>query len=137
MRRTPTSKTAVSYLRVASPAAYDQGPSVARQREACRRLADALGAEIVAEYVDVGTSGRTRERPGLRAMLRRLMRRDIDHVVMERIDRMSRSFALHAELTERIESRGATIVAFTPFIPFTPARRGGASGPTYPLGGGT
>ena len=64
-----------------------------------------------------------RKRAGLRALLRRLMRRGIDYVVIERIDRLSRSVADHVLLTELITRRGADLVTAQRCDPLrTPSR---------------
>ncbi len=73
-------KRAVIYLRVSTDqqAATDYDPegfSVPAQRQACRRKAEQLGAEVVAEYLDVGESAKTADRPHLRAMLERIGQR--------------------------------------------------------------
>ncbi len=59
---------AVVYLRVstsrqARSGGEAEGYSIPAQREACRRKADDLGAEIVDEFVDAGASARSAD-PG-------------------------------------------------------------------------
>jgi site-specific DNA recombinase len=64
----------VSYLRVstkdqASRGGLAEGLSIPAQRDAIRIKADAHGAQIVAEFVDAGESGRSADRPQLQEML--------------------------------------------------------------------
>ncbi|MFZ2624717.1 MAG: recombinase family protein [Propionibacterium sp.] len=47
----------------------DEGFSIPAQREANGRKAEALGARIVAEFVDAGESARSADRPDLKRML--------------------------------------------------------------------
>jgi site-specific DNA recombinase len=83
---------AVMYLRVstAEQAATDyddDGYSLHAQRDACRRAAERLNAEVADEYVDRGKSARSANRPELQAMLRRIRdQRDIDHVIVHKVD---------------------------------------------------
>jgi DNA invertase Pin-like site-specific DNA recombinase len=70
-------KRAISYLRVstarqASSGGEVEGYSIPAQREACRRKASELGAEVVDEYVDAGASARSADRPALQNLLDRL-----------------------------------------------------------------
>ncbi|WP_028707715.1 recombinase family protein, partial [Propionicicella superfundia] len=66
--------TAVTYQRVstkeqAAKGGRDEGFSIPAQREANGRKAEALGARIVAEFVDAGESARSADRPDLKRML--------------------------------------------------------------------
>ena len=63
--------TAVTYQRVstkeqATNGGRDEGFSIPAQREANRRKADTLDANVVAEFVDAGESARSAKRPELR-----------------------------------------------------------------------
>ena len=77
IRRATLPKRAVIYLRVSTSAQADtdygsEGYSIPAQREACRRTAESLDAQVVEEYVDRGESARSADRPALLAMLERI-----------------------------------------------------------------
>src|SRR5690349_11094820 len=90
-------KRAVIYLRVstAKQANKDvdpEGYSLPAQREACLRKADALGADVVEEYVDRGESAKTANRPKFQAMVSRVTTlRDVDLVILHKVDRFARN----------------------------------------------
>lgn len=88
---------AVLYLRVSTTAQVKtdrdaEGLSIPAQREACIRKAEAMGATVVDEYVDAGESARKSDRPALQRMLERLNAdRDIDYVIVHKVDRLARN----------------------------------------------
>lgn len=85
------SKSAVIYLRVstdrqARKGGEAEGYSIPAQRQACMQQAAQLGAVVVEEFVDAGASARSADRPQLQAMLARLEGRDIDYVIIHKVD---------------------------------------------------
>jgi len=64
--------------------------TVEPQLQALRGYARARGWAVT-EYVDDGLSGRKRDRPALEAMLTAARRREIDAVVVVKLDRLGRS----------------------------------------------
>jgi DNA invertase Pin-like site-specific DNA recombinase len=118
---------AVLYLRVstAEQAAtdYDEdGYSLHAQRDACRRAAERLNADVVDEYVDRGKSARSADRPQLQAMLRRVRdQRDIDYVVVHKVDRLARSRADDVQIVLALRKAGASLVSATENIDETPS----------------
>jgi DNA invertase Pin-like site-specific DNA recombinase len=61
--------------------------------------------------VDAGASGSTLERPGLKAALQALARRDADGLIVAKLDRLSRSTIDFLELMLWFEDVGARLVA--------------------------
>ncbi len=119
-------KRALIYLRVSSAQQADkdfdkEGFSIPAQREACKREADKLGAEVVDEYSDRGESAKTTKRPALRAMLDRLTRGDIDYVIVHKVDRLARNRADDVEIVMAIRQAGAQLVSVTENIDETPS----------------
>ena len=118
---------AVIYLRVstAQQANTDrdaEGFSIPAQREACLRKAESLGAEVIQEYVDAGESARTAQRPGLQALLRRLAElRDVDYVIVHKVDRLARNRADDVSINLSLEEAGAQLVSVTENIDQTPS----------------
>jgi len=74
------------------------------QLEACRRIADQLGFEVIEEFIDEGTSGTipVDSRPGSRDLMRNLCSFDV--LLVYRLDRLSRSAADLAEFLQRFNA---------------------------------
>ena len=118
---------AAIYLRVSSVQQanvdYDpEGFSIPAQREACTRKAASLEAEVVAEYLDRGESAKTADRPDLKRMLDRLaLEKDIDLVIVHKVDRLARNRADDVTIAMQIRSAGAQLVSATENIDETPS----------------
>jgi site-specific DNA recombinase len=124
----PSATRAVIYLRVSSRGQltdYDEdGLSIAGQQEYCGRKAADLGATIVGEYVERAESAKTDERPALRQMLARIReQRDVDYVIVWKVDRFARNRRDDANMVFEIEMSGAKLVSATENIDDTPAGR--------------
>jgi site-specific DNA recombinase len=117
---------AVIYLRVSTAGQVNtardgEGFSIPAQREACLRRAEELGAVFVDEYIDAGESARSVDRPQLQAMLERLTsQRDIDIVIVHKVDRLARNRADDVEINLTIRRAGARLVSVTENIDETP-----------------
>ena len=119
-------KQAVIYLRVSTTKQADkdddaEGYSLPAQREACRRKAEALGAEVVAEFMDRGESAKTADRHEFQRMLRFVReRRDIDFVILDKVDRFARNRRDDANTLFELRSAGAQLVSVKENIDETP-----------------
>jgi site-specific DNA recombinase len=122
-----TAKRAVIYLRVSTAKQADkdtdaEGYSLPAQREACLRKAEALGAEVVEEYLDRGESAKTTDRPEFQRMLARIrLARDVDYVILDKIDRFARNRRDDANTMFELKSYGAQLVSVKENIDETPA----------------
>lgn len=120
-------KRALLYLRVSTPRQASKGDSaegysIPAQRDACERKALELGAVVVDEYVDAGASARSADRPALQAMLDRLReRRDVDYVIVHKLDRLIRNRADDVAIGLSIHKAGAVFVSATENIDDSPA----------------
>jgi DNA invertase Pin-like site-specific DNA recombinase len=120
-------RRAAIYLRVSSVRQanvdYDpEGFSIPAQREACIRKAASLEAEVVAEFIDRGESAKTADRPDLKRMLDRLAtEKDIDLVIVHKVDRLARSRADDVSIGVQIRAAGAQLVSATENIDETPS----------------
>jgi DNA invertase Pin-like site-specific DNA recombinase len=126
--RTGMSQRALLYLRVSSHSQLtdygDDGLSIDGQREQCGRKAAELGAELVGEYIERAESAKTDDRPALNRMLARIKeQRDIDYVILWKVDRFARNRRDDANMLFDIELAGATLVSATENIDKTPAGR--------------
>ncbi len=104
-------RSAVLYLRVASADKHEQDGGIARQREACTREAERLGAVITGEYVDAGASGNRRNRSGLRRLLRRIAQRPVRYVIVRDRARLARNPVDDAAIRQRLDQAGASLVS--------------------------
>src|SRR5947209_20043475 len=85
--------TAVVYLRVSSAGQVNKGAdpegySIPGQREATKARAQALGADVLEEYVEYGVSGRTTQRPALQRMLAELKVHRPTYVIVYDLSRL-------------------------------------------------
>ncbi len=86
--------TMIGYLRVSTEEQASSGLGLEAQRDAIQRYADAHGWDVT-WHVDEGLSAKSLDRPQLQAALARLhvipKRRDVDGIVVAKLDRLSRS----------------------------------------------
>lgn len=119
-------KRAVSYLRVSRPdqakrGGEAEGYSLPAQREANARKAASIDADVVDEYIEPGESARTDQRPALQAMLARIReQRDIDIVIVHKVNRWARNRYDDAMLGAALKSLGVQLVSATENIDETP-----------------
>ncbi len=95
------------YARVSTE---DQHPDA--QLAPLRDYAERRGTEAI-EFVDHGVSGRRSSRPELDRMLKAARRREVDAVVVVRLDRLARSLAHMAQLGEEFQQLGVELVSLT------------------------
>ena len=118
---------AVIYLRVSTAGQVHtdrdaEGLSIPAQREACYRKAEAIGAQVVEEYIDAGESARKSDRPALQRMLKRLSEEgDVDYVIVHKVDRLARNRADDVTINLAIREAGAALVSVTENIDETPS----------------
>ena len=124
---TPTGRPrAVIYLRVstrdqATRGGEAEGFSIPAQREACLRKAQALGADVTAEYVDAGESARSANRPQLQAMLQSVRTDPVDYVIVHKVDRLARNRVDDVEINVALTTAGAQLVSCSENIDETPS----------------
>jgi site-specific DNA recombinase len=82
--------TALGYCRVSTDEQVRDGVSLDVQRERIRAYAEAKGFALAAVLVDEGVSGKRLERPGLRELLERCQRGNAKHVIVWKLDRLTR-----------------------------------------------
>jgi site-specific DNA recombinase len=92
--RSLTMPTAVTYCRVSSEEQAEKDISIPAQRKALRRWAHAQpGLEVVADFEDKGQSAYAPadKRPGFMTMLSFCKRKDVDLILVHKLDRFSRN----------------------------------------------
>jgi DNA invertase Pin-like site-specific DNA recombinase len=107
----PKKRRAALYARVSTAG---QRPEV--QLSPLRKHSQARGFEIAAEYVDHGVSGAKASRPQLDKMLAAARARDVDVIVIAKLDRLARSVRHLVELSGELEALGVDLVVRDPAI---------------------
>lgn len=78
------------YTRVSTAEQAEEGYSIEEQEKRCKAAINSKGWNYIATYSDPGISGRTMDRPGLQAMIESIERKEINAVVIFKLDRLSR-----------------------------------------------
>lgn len=79
------------YIRVSTTEQAEEGYSLGEQEERLKKYADAMDWEVVKIYSDPGYSGGNMERPALQQMLKEIENGNGDIVLVDKLDRLSRS----------------------------------------------
>ena len=85
-----TMKKACVYTRVSTAEQANEGYSIEEQERMCKAGITSKGWEYVGTFSDPGVSGRTMNRPGLQAMLQAIKDKQVEAVVIYKLDRLSR-----------------------------------------------
>ncbi len=122
----PTPTTAVSYLRVSTKDQAEkdggsEGYSIPAQRAANARKAEALGAAVIAEFVDRGESARSADRQALKDMLTYVREHHVTYVIVHKVDRLARNRMDDVEISLALRQAGATLVSASENIDETPS----------------
>lgn len=106
--------TMIGYLRVSTDEQATSGLGLEAQRETIQRYADTHGWDVV-WYEDAGQSGKNMDRPALQAALQRLhpnpKTRDVEGIVVAKLDRLSRSVVNFGRMLELARARKWSLVA--------------------------
>ena len=121
-----TGLTAILYLRVSTKEQAERGGeaegfSIPAQRDACLRRAEALGATVIAEFVDRGESARSANRPELQQMLKFICKQPVSYVLVHKVDRLARNRADDVEINLALQAAGVKLVSVTENIDETPS----------------
>lgn len=106
--------TVIGYTRVSTEEQASSGLGLEAQRDTITRYAEAHEWDVV-WYEDAGLSAKSLDRPQLQAALARLhvapKRRDVDGIVVAKLDRLSRSVVDFAGVLELARARKWAMVA--------------------------
>src|SRR5680860_1294714 len=117
---------AALYLRVSTKEQAEmggevEGYSIPGQREACLRKAEALGAAVIAEFVDRGESAKSANRPELQRLLKFVQAESVDLLIVHKLDRLARSRADDVQINLELQQAGVQLVSCTESIDETPS----------------
>ena len=102
---------AIGYVRVSTPGQAEKGISLAAQQSRIRAMATLQEAELTEVIVDTGESGKNLDRPGMQRLLALVEHREVDAVIIAKLDRLTRNVKDLANLLELFERRGIHLLS--------------------------
>jgi site-specific DNA recombinase len=102
---------AVGYVRVSSDKQATGGVSLEAQTARIQAMATVQDAALLEVIVDAGESAKTLNRPGMVRLLELVDARQVQTVIVAKLDRLTRSVRDLADLLERFERRGVALVS--------------------------
>jgi len=101
----------IGYVRVSTDKQADRGVSLEAQAEKIRAMAVVHNADLLDIIVDGGESAKSLHRPGMERLLAHVDSREIQTVIIAKLDRLTRSVKDLCTLLERFERRGVALVS--------------------------
>jgi DNA invertase Pin-like site-specific DNA recombinase len=106
-----TTGIVIGYARVSSDKQAAEGVSLEAQTARIHAMATVQGATLLDVIVDAGESAKTLNRPGMTRLLDMVESRQVQTVIVAKLDRLTRSVRDLADLLERFERRGVALVS--------------------------
>lgn len=103
--------TVLGYVRVSTDEQADSGAGLAAQRQAIEAECARRGWQLAEIIEDAGYSARNLKRPGIARALDLLDSREVDGLVVAKLDRLSRSMLDFTALMDRAQRKGWDLVA--------------------------
>src|ERR1700694_5029916 len=101
----------IGYVRVSTDKQAEQGVSLEAQSEKIRAMALVHDAELLDIIVDSGESAKSLQRPGMERLLGLVDGKQVQAVIVAKLDRLTRSVKDLCELLERCERRGVALIS--------------------------
>jgi site-specific DNA recombinase len=102
---------AIGYVRVSTDRQAEHGVSLEAQEAKIRAMATVQGAELVEVIVDGGESAKSLNRPGMAKLLALVDARQVDAVIIAKLDRLTRSVKDLCSLLELFEKRKVALIS--------------------------
>src|ERR1700730_2931661 len=102
---------AIGYVRVSTDRQAEQGVSLEAQSEKIRAMALVHDAELLDIIVDSGESAKSLQRPGMERLLGLVDGREVNAIIVAKLDRLTRSVKDLCELLERFERHGVALIS--------------------------
>lgn len=99
---------AIGYVRVSTDR---QDLSLSAQQEKIRAMAVVKGAELVDLVVDEDESGKSLDRPGVKRILELVRRRQVDAVIITKLDRLTRNVRDAYDLVDLFNRKEVVLVS--------------------------
>ena len=106
-----TEKKAAGYIRVSTVYQIDKDSLPMQREDLSNYIRYALGIENYEIFEDAGYSAKNTERPAFQRMMSRLRSGEFSHVVVWKIDRISRNLIDFATMYEELKRLGITFVS--------------------------
>ena len=105
-------KRVIIYIRVSTAKQAEEGFSIPQQKERLEKYCAAMEWEVASTYIDDGYTGGDMERPGLQSLINAVKTGGGDIVLVDKLDRLSRSQYDTLYLIQKIfEPAGVTFVS--------------------------
>ena len=101
---------AIGYCRVSTDKQSEKGVSLEAQTEKIRAMAVVHGFELI-EVVHDGESAKSLNRPGMQRVLQLVQGREVQAVIVAKLDRLTRSVKDLCELLELFEHRQVALIS--------------------------
>ncbi len=111
-----TAKRVIGYCRVSTPGQARNGESIADQRERIAAHCTAHRLTLIEVIEDGGFSASTLKRPGVKRLLSMVKGREVDAVVVLKLDRLTRSLRDLGDLVKLFERTGVALVSVSESI---------------------
>jgi DNA invertase Pin-like site-specific DNA recombinase len=100
------------YARVSTDKQAEKDLSIPAQLQLMREYARKQGWAVLGHYIDEGESARTADRPELKRLLQHCQKhRDVDVVLVHKIDRLARNLVDYATIKAVLKRRGIRLVS--------------------------
>lgn len=107
----PKTLRAIGYARVSTEAQADSGLSLEHQDAKVRAMATVHDATLLEVIVDGGASAKTLDRPGMVRLLAMVDARQVDAVIVTKLDRLTRSVRDLGDLLETFQRRNVRLIS--------------------------
>lgn len=108
---TPTEKKAALYVRVSTLHQIDKDSLPFQRKELKNYAKYALGIENVVIFEDAGYSAKNTDRPEYQKMMKRIRNGEFTHMIVWKIDRISRNLKDFSEMYEELKQYKTTFVS--------------------------
>ncbi len=113
MGRKGVERATVGYVRVSTEEQATEGVSLDAQEARIAAYGAAMGWAVSEIVRDAGCSAKSLQRPGIAELLDRMRRREIERIIVVKLDRLTRSVVDLAKLLEIAEKRDVAIVSLS------------------------
>lgn len=113
---------AILYARVSTTEQAEHDLSIPAQVNAMHAVAQQLSKPVLQTFKDVGSARTMKDRPGLLAAIKfAAEHRDVDTLIVHRIDRLARNVVEYHVIKEQLRQRGVQVVSVVEHTDATPA----------------
>lgn len=102
---------AIGYIRVSTQEQAESGLSLSYQGAKIRSYCEALDIELLDVIADAGFSAKSMNRPAMQDIIKMIERKEVDAVVILKLDRLTRSVKDLGFITELINKTGVALVS--------------------------